>query len=296
MTTCSALSRELAESLVATAPVATAWIVIEVPGAWGRQALTECALPDDVGQVLLDRCRDPGTTPLLARRPGPAGREPVSSYRVWLAHTTPGATRMWTASLTDPRHLLDLDPAALAAGNTPALGEPSHEPVLFVCANSKRDACCAQWGRPIARALGESAVGDRVWECSHLGGHRFAATALVLPWGTVHGRLDTASAASVLAGADTGILDLDNYRGRSALQPWAQAAEIAVRRAHSIVGVEALQVEGEPPLAHVQAADGRRWSVVVESSPRTPDRNDSCTGEPVSGTLWHATDVARFTS
>lgn len=295
MTTCSGLSLELAESLAATAPAATAWIVVEVPGAWGRQALTESALPHHVGQALVDRCRGTGTTTLLARRPGPAGRVTASSHRVWLAHTTPGATRMWTAVVDDARHLLDLDPVALAAGLTPALGEPCDEPALFVCANSKRDACCARLGGPIARALAESPAGDRVWECSHLGGHRFAATALVLPWGTVHGRLDMASAESVLAGTDTGVLDLAHYRGRSALAPWAQAAEMAVRLAHGIVGVEALQVEGEPAQAIVRAGDGRQWQVVIEASPRMPARIESCTGEPVAGTVWRATSVAQVT-
>ena len=31
---------------------------------------------------------------------------------------------------------------------------------------------------------------DEVWECTHLGGHRFAPTALVLPTGYSYGRLD----------------------------------------------------------------------------------------------------------
>ena len=52
-------------------------------------------------------------------------------------------------------------------------------------------------------------------------------------------------------------------------------------------------------LRHTEFLDEVRDAVdltIARRTARTPDRNDSCTGEPVSGTLWHATDVARFTS
>ncbi|HEU5385864.1 MAG TPA: sucrase ferredoxin [Streptosporangiaceae bacterium] len=50
--------------------------------------------------------------------------------------------------------------------------------MALVCTNGKRDRCCAVRGRPVAAAIAD-ATGWDTWESSHLGGHRFAATALL---------------------------------------------------------------------------------------------------------------------
>ena len=50
----------------------------------------------------------------------------------------------------------------------------------LVCTNGKRDACCARDGLPVARALAALRP-DEAWECSHLGGHRFAANVALAP-------------------------------------------------------------------------------------------------------------------
>ena len=221
---------------------------------------------------------------------------------------------MRVADIADPRVLLDLDLAALARGVGQGLGERSSELALFVCANAKRDACCARIGGAIARNLAAGPSCDSVWESSHLGGHRFAATALLLPFGTVFGRLDVESTQSVLDEAQRGQLSLPHYRGRSALPRWHQAAEIAVREAESITGIEALDVlqvssagavawlpgipaEPTEPMseAEVRCVDGRAWRVTVARSARLPERSESCIGEHVPGIVWQAVSVTPAT-
>ena len=49
-----------------------------------------------------------------------------------------------------------------------------------------------------------------MWESSHLGGHRFAPTALVLPTGYLYGHLDLRCAVAV---AETGTIILDHGPG-----------------------------------------------------------------------------------
>ena len=61
-------------------------------------------------------------------------------------------------------------------------------PIYAVCAHGTHDACCAIRGRPVAAALDQLRPG-RVWECSHVGGDRFAANVLVLPSGVLYGRV-----------------------------------------------------------------------------------------------------------
>ncbi|MCX6459829.1 MAG: sucrase ferredoxin [Actinobacteria bacterium] len=312
--TCSDIAVSLDESLAATAPFAQAWLVIEVPGSWGRQAVSESGLPDGLGATLLDRAHSSGTTVIVARRPGKSADVDPATRRVWLAHTTPGGVRMRVADIADPRVLLDLDLAAMARGVGQGLGERSTELALFLCANAKRDACCARLGGGIARNLAASPSRDAVWESSHLGGHRFAATALLLPFGTVFGRLDLESAQSVLDDAQRGQLSLPHYRGRSAFPRWHQAAEIAVREAESITGIDSLDVlrvssagvvawlAGIPPEpaeptveTEVRCVDGRAWRVTVARSARLPERSESCTGENVPGTLWNVVSVTPTT-
>ena len=302
MTSCRAEALQAPEALAATAPYALGWIIVEVPGSWGRNAVTDSQLNVDVATALVSRAQGTGTTVLVARRPGRSD-EP-QSRRVWLAHAAPGGVRMRVLEIHDDRELLSLDPAGIAAGNSPGIGEKSSEPTLFVCANAKRDQCCAIEGGPLVRALSDSLLGDRIWECSHLGGHRFAATALLLPWGLVHGRLTRASVESIMHSASRGELDLDSYRGRTALPRWLQAAEIAVRREYSILGIEALDVlrvvrgvavpgGGPEPTesidTEVRATDGRAWRVTVTRDQWTSPRIESCTGEPVSGVTWTPT-------
>jgi hypothetical protein len=121
-----------------------------------------------------------------------------------------------------------LDLAALAAGRSLGL-DPWDEPLVLVCAHGRHDACCAERGRPLAAWMGRVEP-SRVWECSHLGGDRFAGNVLVLPEGLGFGRVDVAAAGGLLAALDRGELDLDLLRGRCTLPMAAQYAEVQLRR------------------------------------------------------------------
>ena len=306
---CSVLARESGEPLTATAPVAQAWLVIEQPGAWGRAALLDSRLPAGVGERLVARSEGSGTTVLLARRPGRSTDEGTAgpARRFWIAHTAPGGVRMRSGTVDDVAVLADIDLRAVARGELPPLGTRSTAPLLLVCGNAKRDACCALFGRALAASAAAEIGDDVVWESSHLGGHRFAPTSLLLPWGVVHGALDHAGAVDLVARAREGRLRLEGYRGRTALRRWLQAAETAVREAEDVDGIDVLDVlrvtpfgrpapapVGTPaaePTAPVEAevrhADGRAWRVVVERV-ELAERPESCGKGPVPGHVWVA--------
>ena len=61
--------------------------------------------------------------------------------------------------------------ASIGIVPSPAL-EP--EPMLLVCTHGVHDTCCAVRGRPVAAALARRWP-EATWECSHVGGDRFAA-------------------------------------------------------------------------------------------------------------------------
>ncbi len=134
---------------------------------------------------------------------------PAPQTRVASRHTSPGpGPTPWLleARLDDPAALLDLDYDALAEGDQAAVvaslpGASPAAPVLLVCTNGRRDVCCAVRGRPVALEASAHAPG-RVWEASHTGGHRFAPTGVLLPFGATLARLDPTLCLDVLSSAD----------------------------------------------------------------------------------------------
>lgn len=309
MTTCSAASLGVDEPLAGTAPTAQCWIVIEQPGPWGRQALVDSRLDPEVGRALQSAMEGTGTRVVLARHG--QRRELTGGRRVWVAHTAPGTEVLREGVLDDVRDLLRWDLATMAAGSLPEFGHVRTEPILFVCTHSKRDACCAIHGRALidqTRALLPAAAQDRLWESSHLGGHRFAPTALALPTGAVFGRLTAPAAASVIERRSLGDA-LPCYRGRSSFPPPMQAAEARVRQELDAEpdALDVLWVRGDraipvPPgdelagiasmLAEVRHPDGRAWRVTVRQEPLAAARPESCGAEPVRSHAWRAVELA----
>ncbi|HWC09631.1 MAG TPA: sucrase ferredoxin, partial [Acidimicrobiales bacterium] len=176
---------------------------------------------------------------MLIRRPA-AG--PVGTRAVFVGHSDPGRPQLHRADLDDERDLLDIDVAAVARGDLSGVGRPHGEPVYLVCTNGKRDVCCAIEGRPLVRAL--SAVeAERTWECTHIGGDRFAANMVVLPQGLYFGRVAPHDVDALTGRLREGKLLLPRYRGRSWYDRASQFAEIAVRRRFGLEGQDAVAIE-----------------------------------------------------
>jgi hypothetical protein len=223
---CSSLSLALGEPLVATASEAAAWLLVEQPGAWGRKALFESRLDPAIGAELERRGKALGIKALLVKRPGRDGGA-EGRRTVMVGRSDHGRAWLERTSFASDRELLDLDLDRLAAGER-GHGEPVERPVYLVCTNGRRDACCASLGRPVAAALGEARPG-RVWECSHVGGHRFAANVVCLPDGLLLGRVAPSDVEGIAARYESGHIPLEHFRGRSSLPPAAQAADALVR-------------------------------------------------------------------
>jgi hypothetical protein len=163
----------------------------------------------------------------------------------------------------------------------------------LVCTNGARDPCCAIRGPAVAQAL-ERTLPGQVYECSHLGGHRFAANVLVLPDALCFGRLDARTAVALAAALEASRLPLDHLRGRTTLQPEQQAAEILVRRALDLTGLDdvtAVEVCGSEPQTQVRLADGRCLFVRLHAEPLPPQRV-SCRDSKVEvPTRWTLADL-----
>lgn len=268
---CSAHSEEHSESQVGTASTVRAFLLIEVRGPWGVDAVRENRLPAQV-KVQLARLANRHNVRLLVIRRH--GRSTPSNITVFAAYADPVAPWAETACLGDPADLLSLDLAALAAGRS--LGLSAHpSPLFLVCTHGKHDICCAERGRPIAAALHKSDPED-TWEVSHIGGDRFAGNLLVLPDGLYYGRLSPTAAATVAERHREGHLEIDYLRGRCGYPFPVQAAEIFLRRQLDLTGIDALTLTARASnQAQTEAVftDGSRtWTVHVETTRTSPEQ------------------------
>ena len=298
MSTCTTLSRALTEPLGGTAATGATWLLLEQPGPWGAKALTQSHLDPELGRALEARAKGTDVRIALIRRPGPhADRRPPTARQIYLAHTRPGNSWVRGLTLADPADLLDLDFAALGAGAHDGVGSAHQgDPLALVCTNGRRDRCCALLGRPLAAEL--AAAGHaQVWETTHLGGHRFSPTVLVLPYGYAYGRLTPESAKEVLAATHEGRMAPEWCRGRSYWEPAGQAAELAVRAHTGEDRAEVLTLRQTPTVTGWSVAvdhrDGRGWTVEVTAGVSLPPRSQSCGAELVTPARYEAGPVLR---
>ncbi|MDA5147114.1 sucrase ferredoxin [Streptomyces sp. AD681] len=287
MSTCSTVSWDLDEPVSGTAPVARTWLLLEQPGPWGAKALTSSHLDTALGRALDTAVKGTGVRIALVRRPGRhADRGTPAERTVYAAHTVPGHGWLHGTTIEDPSRLLGLDFAALGRGDhhtfDSVLGGRPHTggPLALVCTNGKRDRCCAILGRPLADELAASGTGG-VWEVTHLGGHRFSPTVLVLPHGYVYGRVQAHAVKEILHSAREGRVVVEGCRGNSAWERPGQAAELALRSAVGEDTAGALTVvrtDGAAPRWEVTLAhrDGRHWRVTVVQGASVPPRPESC--------------------
>jgi (2Fe-2S) ferredoxin len=211
---CSDAARTRDDPIAGTAPPVLRWLLLEHPGPWRIDAVAGLPLSPDVRAALTHAAARAGARILLVRRPG---RPVLGAPRHWMIADQDGAT------VTGPwRDEEDLQMAA-AALETPAPRDGRRDPLILVCTHGVHDVCCAVRGRPVAEAL-EKRFPGQVWECSHVGGDRFAPNVVVLPDGFYYGLLDVDSAVSTVERHLGGDVPVAHLRGVARFAPPLQAA------------------------------------------------------------------------
>lgn len=247
---CAFTALRRGDVLAATAPPAERWLLIECREAWPRDALTALKRSDggDLAGEISRRCAAVHARPVLVRR---SGRTDQATPRRWaLVDSRPGHEAIRWGDLPSDDHVLDV-----LDGSDP--GTPSTEPVYLVCTHGRHDACCAVWGRPVASALA-AVHPDRTWECSHVGGDRFAPNLVILPHGLFYGHLPPARVLEPAERYDEGLVVPDLFRGAGAVAAPVQAAQQFAREAGWSLSIDALQ-----PVSFAALAPDR-WRVVLD--------------------------------
>lgn len=205
---CSVRSREAAEGLAGTADRVDVWLMLEYRGVWRPKVATDHDL-------------DASTRTWLDILQAEYRAKGLTSRLQMIKQRSSGELRLFTIQGNVTRVRSAPDYASLIKAADQA-AEGVH---YFVCTHGQRDLCCAEFGMPVYRALRER-VQDRVWQTSHLGGHRFAANVLVAPVATLYGRVTPQAVDALLAATESDLLFRPLARGRTCYAPEVQAAEI----------------------------------------------------------------------
>lgn len=107
---------------------------------------------------------------------------------------------------------------------------PEHD-LILCCTHGKKDKCCAKYGYQTYKALANTVAAEQlpfdVWESSHLGGCRLAASLLLLSPVRKYGRITPAEVAAFLHSEARQQRYLPGYRGDSQLSPAQQTSQLA---------------------------------------------------------------------
>lgn len=284
---CAVLARAVDEPLAGTAPSTGRWLCLEHPEAWPYDISRH---PDPAVRDFVQRAAASGFRPLLVRRPD--GRADGALRRLLLADTHPARAEVTIQTVTGLDGLAEL-PLPEPGRGLP--GDAVAGALLLVCTHAERDRCCGTDGRGLVDALAAAGEPD-VWESSHLGGHRFAPTALVLPSGYLYGNLDPHFAVAVRAAAAVGTVVIERCRGRSTWSAEGQVAELAVRGAASLHLAADLVVapndDGGPVMVHDRS--GARWAVEIDVLDVDTVRPASCGARPTLMVPLRAGPVRRL--
>jgi len=277
-TRCSAVAEVLDEPMIGSVEQRARWLLIEDRSAWGTDAVN-----DVLGPELPAAAKSRGVRVLLIkRREGDPSAD--ATRRAILVDVV--ERRMAERDITHPA---ELDLSEITDAPVEAFGRAITEPIFLVCTNGKRDACCALRGRALMAALAVE-HGDRTWECTHLGGHRFAGNLVCLPHGIVYGRVAPTDGPGLAAAYLDGVLDPSLLRGRSAWPAPAQVAEQHLRLRAGLLGVDRVtlrECETADGTARVilADADGTLHRFELHAERLEPQRAVSCAGDKVEAPL-----------
>ncbi|GAA2294735.1 sucrase ferredoxin [Streptomyces kunmingensis] len=249
---CAEAAGARGDPLAGTAPYGSVWILVEYRGGWPPNGFDGLDLEPHIKGLVFGAAQAVRARVLLIRR---HGRLMPDGPRRWavLRHGVNGAYRQRWGTWDRAEDLLGIVDALGAPG------EPGHPPVVLVCAHGLHDVCCAVRGRPVAQAL-SARWPQLVWECTHVGGDRFAANVVLLPDGVYYGRLTARSSVTTVEEHLADRMHADHLRGYTDLFPPQQAAVAAVLRRFGPAGRHAYAVEST-------TRDQDRWRIRLAARP-----------------------------
>lgn len=215
--TCASESRALNEPLAGTVKPTDIYFLIETNvteyGGWSNEITKKIAKTGNFAPYMQHLSSVSRSKVLLIRQPQ------ANEMNFYIAITNQAQPKIYHAMLSSYDDLLNVEIDSVAPDAVPTISGQAMTEVdelYAVCTNGKHDPCCSTHGIPVYHAMVEHAGADKVWQVSHIGGHRMAATMLAFPQGIGYGHLDAFNAEEVVTNHRAGYLLTHKYRGRGA--------------------------------------------------------------------------------
>ena len=233
---CADQARQRGEDCLGTAPTPQAYICIECPSPWTAQQFESKAAPDNLRRWVDQQSSICQSTRFLFISDHPPHHQ--RGARILFFEKPAGPARcyqrreVWVA---DPDHIVNQLQRHFSGEKVGIDTTDSGDRDILICTHGAYDRCCGRYGYPLYRQLLKWAPQQgldhiRLWQASHIGGHRFAPTLVDFPEGRYYGGISLAQAQQLLLQQGP-IQDLlAAYRGWGLLPRPLQVAEAAFFR------------------------------------------------------------------
>lgn len=239
---CSTNSRLNQEPWLGSASPAQVWIALSHPKPWGANALSSIDIGDQNRKHL---------TSIFSLYPDSRiqiitqnnSSEIVLFFAVAFEHDQ----RLYRIPLSNYDSIRDLQWQDII-DNKPAYQKySSHTPVYLICTNDQHDPCCGKWGQQL---FDQNSNTKNLWQCSHLGGDRFAANVVSLPTGSYYRQIDEQALKAIIEAEKQNTIYIDRFAGRSCYDRITQVAFHYLLRANPQTAINDWQLkeknENEP--------------------------------------------------
>ncbi|MFG6107347.1 sucrase ferredoxin [Leptothoe sp. EHU-05/26/07-4] len=238
------------KSLIGTAVPANTFILLEVPPPWDKPALLSSGVPESLRKVvrsLLVAKSDVRVHLIANEESGQQQRRRILIFRRACLPTDSGLQTEQVNTLVKDYGCWDIqvespDDMAIAIDDffqqkcrPLKLSSQRH---LMVCTHASHNECCGMYGYPFYRdaiaTVQQLGLSDdvKLWQVSHIGGHRFAPTLIDFPQGRYYGNLNQQSLMCLLKQSGNMAPLLSTYRGWSLLPKPLQRLEAELWRHH----------------------------------------------------------------
>ena len=213
---CAIASRQTGEDLIGTASQYQTYVLIECPTPWAAKAFDSEQVPSELCQYIKSLKSERSVQFLTISRGvlAPSDSTTASTTHSTTViiyektvlsdgsstHESVSGYRGYEFRVASLNRVVDCLEAYWQGDHT---GKPITQQDVLICTHGMRDRCCARFGRPFFRDARRCAKKGklpnvRLWKVSHIGGHRFAPTAISFPDGRYYGRLTLAALKSVI--------------------------------------------------------------------------------------------------
>ena len=228
---CAAESIERGDDMVGTATVAACFLLVECDGQWPiniKELFEQSRLSSSLTKLLrefIEWC--PETVhPLLIKQKRSSQKSRKS--RIYVVVCEEGRQSGGRIDFSDESEV-DLGKLKHAYSSRGIL-----ENILLICTHGKRDKCCAKFGPPVFNILSKKLLDFEVYQSSHVGGDRFAANVIWLPYGLCFGHVQTAL-NDFAESLHQELVLLKIFRGSVSFPSAAQYLEGVVREKYRLV-------------------------------------------------------------